>query len=89
MPLELAPLLQTSAPHQLPRPSFWTLNPMGELVGTTQAGGYLATTFDLKCNRPHTRPLNTDLQWNWVSSMEPFGPGAETLPLDYVSNFFF
>ncbi|GBM49741.1 hypothetical protein AVEN_36359-1 [Araneus ventricosus] len=46
----------------------------------TPTGGRLATTYDLACNRPHTR---ADLQWNRVSNLEPSGPKAETLPLGH------
>ncbi|GBL96087.1 hypothetical protein AVEN_104325-1 [Araneus ventricosus] len=46
----------------------------------TPTGGRLATTYDLACNRPHTRP---DRQLNRVSNLEPSGPKAETLPLGH------
>ncbi|GBN59286.1 hypothetical protein AVEN_201964-1 [Araneus ventricosus] len=46
----------------------------------TPTGGRLTTTYDLTCNRPHTRRI---FQWNRVSNLEPSGPKAETLPLGH------
>ncbi|GBM22947.1 hypothetical protein AVEN_172300-1 [Araneus ventricosus] len=46
----------------------------------TPTGGRLTTTYDLACNRPHTRRIFSGIgfrTWN------PPGPKAETLPLGH------
>ncbi|GBN64983.1 hypothetical protein AVEN_95360-2 [Araneus ventricosus] len=47
---------------------------------TTPAGGRLAATYDLKCNRPTTRQEN---QWNLVWNLEACGPEVDILPLNH------
>ncbi|GBO23415.1 hypothetical protein AVEN_55238-1 [Araneus ventricosus] len=49
---------------------------------TTQTGGRLANTYDLKCNRT---VCTTDLQWNRISNLGPLPPPpeVETLLLGY------
>ncbi|GBM63961.1 hypothetical protein AVEN_17547-1 [Araneus ventricosus] len=46
----------------------------------TPTGGRLTTTYDLACNRPHTRRI-----FNGIGSRawSPSGPKAETLPLGH------
>ncbi|GBM52154.1 hypothetical protein AVEN_265627-1 [Araneus ventricosus] len=46
----------------------------------TPTGGRLATTFDLACNRPHTRWIFSGIGF---SNLEPSGPKAETLSLGH------
>ncbi|GBM30211.1 hypothetical protein AVEN_165812-1 [Araneus ventricosus] len=44
---------------------------------TTLLGGRSPSMYDLTCIEA---TCTVDLQWNWVSSLEPSGPEAETLP---------
>ncbi|GBM26459.1 hypothetical protein AVEN_217330-1, partial [Araneus ventricosus] len=46
----------------------------------TPTGGRLTTTYDLTCNRPHTRRIFSGIG---SSNLEPSGPKAETLPLGH------
>ncbi|GBO19290.1 hypothetical protein AVEN_254964-1, partial [Araneus ventricosus] len=41
---------------------------------STSTGGRLATTHDLTIKRNKQAPYTVDLQWNWVSNLEPSGP---------------
>ncbi|GBM19446.1 hypothetical protein AVEN_259353-1 [Araneus ventricosus] len=83
---ELAPALQTFAPHQrtLSRPSLQTLNPMGKSVDVVwapqQREDVCPAAYDLIRNRP---TYTADLQWNRVSNLEFSDPEAETLPLGH------
>ncbi|GBO12544.1 hypothetical protein AVEN_131854-1 [Araneus ventricosus] len=43
----------------------------------TPVGGRLATTYDLACNRPHTRRIFSGI------GFRPCGPEVETLPLGH------
>ncbi|GBL60191.1 hypothetical protein AVEN_177887-1 [Araneus ventricosus] len=49
-------------------------------IRITPAGGRLALTYDLTCNRT---AYTADIQWNRVSNLEPSSSGAETLPLSH------
>ncbi|GBN75641.1 hypothetical protein AVEN_180804-1 [Araneus ventricosus] len=46
----------------------------------TPTGGRLATTYDLACNRPHTRRIFSGIG---VLNLGPSGPEVETLSLDH------
>ncbi|GBM42379.1 hypothetical protein AVEN_130262-1 [Araneus ventricosus] len=62
------------------------LAPPSPNLHATPTGGRLTTTYDLTCNRPHTRRIFSGIgfrTWN------PPGPKAETLPLGQLFSLLF
>ncbi|GBM48993.1 hypothetical protein AVEN_55205-1 [Araneus ventricosus] len=90
---ELAPPLQTSAPHQ--REDVWP--PTYDVACNRTKWFILVPPVGAGTSFPHnsgksdvsqpgsrlSNHLTTDLQWNRISSLVPSGPEAETLPLGH------